>query len=147
MRTLDADELTGFIDGRLGERFVDTAADLQRQIGAEATCIDHDGRYRVHDLCCTDSSWQGTLEALLQCSQLVLMDLRGFQAANLGCLHELGRLAATPALRRVVLLVDRSTDRVTAATAFDGGPPVCRVEERRHRHPTMEALLSALCPG
>ncbi|MCX5932887.1 MAG: hypothetical protein NTW83_13985 [Cyanobacteria bacterium] len=147
MRTLDADELTGFIDGRLGERFVDTAADLQRQIGAEATSTDHDGRYRVHDICCTDSSWQGTLEALLQRSQLVLMDLRGFQAANLGCLHELGRLAATPALRRVVLLVDGSTDRVTAATAFDGGSPVCWVEERRLRHPTMEALLTALCPG
>jgi hypothetical protein len=145
LRTLDADELTDFIDGRLGQRFIATPADLRHQIGADADVPDHDGRYRVHDLCCYDSSWQGVLEALLQRSQLVLMDLRGFQATNLGCLHELHRLAASPGLSKVVLLADRHTDRTTTDAALAGGPSLRWVEERGSRHHTMEALLEALC--
>jgi hypothetical protein len=145
LRTLDADELTDFIDGRLGDRFVASPADLRRQIAPGPERPDHDGRYRVHDLCCYDSSWQGVLEALLRRSQLVLMDLRGFQPSNRGCLHELSRLAATPSLKRVVLLVDQHTDRTTAEAALAGGPPLRWVEERSRRHPTMEAVLKALC--
>ncbi len=145
LRTLDADELTDFIDGHLAQRFVATPADLRQQIGAGADDPDHDGRYRVHDLCCYDSSWQGVLEALLQRSQLVLMDLRGFQANNLGCLHELARLSSSPGLAKVVLLVDRNTDRATADAALADAPPIVWVEERHSRHQTMEALLQALC--
>jgi hypothetical protein len=145
LRTLDAHELSDFIDGRLDQRFIATPAALQHQIGADANDPDHDGRYRVHDLCCYDSSWQGVLEALLQRSQLVLMDLRGFQAHNSGCLHELHRLAASPGLRNVVLLFDRDTDRDTADAALAGAPAVVWVPERQGRHQTMEALLRALC--
>jgi hypothetical protein len=147
IRTLDADELTDFLDGRLRERFVATPADLGRRLGADADIPDHDGRYRVHEICCYDSSWQGALEALLHRSQLVLMDLRGFQASNLGCLHELRRIAATPSLRRVVLLVDNDSDRDTAASTLKEGRTVCWVEERRRRQATMEALLVSLCQG
>lgn len=145
LRTLDADELTDFIDGNLAQRFIATPADLQRQIGAGADDPDHDGRYRVHDLCCYDSSWQGVLEALLLRSQLVLMDLRGFQANNLGCLHELVRLAASSSLSKVVLLVDRNTDRATADAALADAPPIVWVDERQSRHQTMKALLQSLC--
>ena len=145
LRTLDADELTDFIDGHLAQRFIATPADLRHQIGTGADDPDHDGRYRVNDLCCYDSSWQGVLEALLQRSQLVLMDLRGFQANNLGCLHELVRLAASPGLSKVVLLVDRNTDRATADAALADAPPIAWVDERHSRHKTMEALLQALC--
>lgn len=145
LRTLDADELTDFIDGHLAQRFIASPADLRLQIGAGADDPDHDGRYRVHDLCCYDSSWQGVLEALLQRSQLVLMDLRGFQANNLGCLHELVRLAASPGLSKVVLLVDRYTDRATADGALADAPPIVWVDEQHSRHQTMEALLQSLC--
>lgn len=144
-RTLDADDLTDFVEGRLGERFVVTPADLQRQFTSDAGETDHDGRFRVHDICCTDGSWQGVLESLLQQCQLVLMDLRGFQTIHAGCLHELNRLAATPALSKVVVLVDETTDRVTASRALQGASGVDWVEERRSRHATMEALINALC--
>ena len=42
------------------------------------------------------------------------MDLRGFQAKNAGCRHELGVLSQAANVQRVVLLHDDRTDRATA---------------------------------
>jgi hypothetical protein len=149
-RTLDADELVQFLEGRLGERFI---ASVDQLPPAGPSQANRDGRFPVQEYCCYDSSWQAVLEALLQRSQVVLMDLRGFGPAHGGCLHELGRLGASAHLQRVVLLADASTDRATAAEGFAAGasalaageaPPLQWVEERRRRHPTMEAVLAAL---
>jgi len=148
-RTLDADELVQFLEGRLGERFIAATDPMPPPIAAP----DRDGRFRVQEFCCYDSSWQMVLEQLLQRSQVVLMDLRGFGPAHRGCLHELGRLGASAHLQRVVLLADASTNRAIGAEAFAAGsanlpaaqaPPLHWVEERRRRHPTMEAVLAAL---
>ena len=148
-RTLDADELVQFLEGRLGERFIAATDPLPPPVAAP----DRDGRFRVQEFCCYDSSWQMVLEQLLQRSQVVLMDLRGFGPAHRGCLHELGRLGASAHLQRVVLLADANTNCAIAAEAFAAGsanvpaaqaPPLQWVEERRRRHPTMEAVLAAL---
>ena len=149
-RTLDADELVQFLEGRLGERFI---ASVDQLPPAGPSQANRDGRFPVQEFCCYDSSWQAVLEALLQRSQVVLMDLRGFGPAHGGCLHELGRLGASTHLQRVALLADANTHRDAAAEAFAAGgsglaggeaPPLQWVEERRRRHPTMEALLAAL---
>jgi len=144
-RTLDPDELVQFLEGRLGERFL-SAGDPVPDVDRAAAM---DGRFRVHEFCCYDSSWQMVLEQLLQRSDVVLMDLRGFGAAHRGCLHELGRLGASSHLQRVVLLADDTTDRTTASEAYTGptAPPLRWVDERRRRHATMEAVLGALTRG
>ena len=51
---------------------------------------------------------------------VVLMDLRGFQAHNAGCVHELGVLARCRA--RVVALTDAHTDPAAAQQAAAGAP-------------------------
>jgi hypothetical protein len=149
-RTLEPDELVQFLEGSLGERFIASPDQLPPP---SSNRVDRDGRFRVQEFCCYDSSWQMVLELLLQRSQVVLMDLRGFGPAHRGCLHELGRLGKSTHLQRVVLLADASTDHATAAEAFAAGgaglpagevPPLQWVQERRRRHPTMEAVLAAL---
>ena len=50
------------------------------------------------------------------------MDLRGFQAHNAGCRHELSVLARSPVLARVVVLTDGQTDRVAADADTAGAP-------------------------
>ena len=66
------------------------------------------------------STWQDALAALARRCDLVLMDLRGFQAHNAGCVHELGVLARCRA--RVVALTDAHTDRAAAQQAAAGAP-------------------------
>jgi hypothetical protein len=55
-------------------------------------------------------------------SDVVLMDLRGFQARNEGCRHELASLASGERIARVVLLVDAATDRGSATAAVSDAP-------------------------
>ena len=122
-RTLDADDIFAFIDGRLAERFIRDPAEVAPRIAAFDLERDVDGRYRINECYCHDTTWQAALDALVRASDVVLMDLRGFQAHNAGCLHELSVLARQTGLRRVVVLTDAVTDRVTAAQAVAEAAP------------------------
>ena len=69
-----------------------------------------------------DTTWQQALAELLKVSDVVLMDLRNFVAANLGCLYELQTLAATAGRLRVVVLVNERTERAAAQAATAQAP-------------------------
>jgi hypothetical protein len=121
-RTLDPDDLFAFLNGRLAERFIASEDEAPRRVAALDLAPDPDGRYRVNECYCFDTTWQAALRALVQASDVVLMDLRGFRAENRGCRFELGVLAQSPRLRRVVLLRDKATDLDAAAMDLAGAP-------------------------
>ena len=92
-RTLDADDIFQFLDQQLAQRFIVSPADVARRLDAFDMVADVDGRYRVNECYCHDTTWQDALRALVRFSDVVLMDLRGFQAHNAGCRYELATLA------------------------------------------------------
>jgi len=119
-RTLDADDVFTFLQGRLAERFVASPADVARRIAAFDMTADVDGRFRVNECYCHDQTWQNALQALVSRSDMVMMNLRGFQAHNSGCRYELSTLAQASRELRVVALVDGRTDRDAARAAIAG---------------------------
>ena len=119
-RTLDGGDIFAFLDGELATRFIRSAAEVAPRLAALDFVADADGRHRVNECYCHDSTWQHALHSLVHVSDVVLMDLRGFQARNAGCLYELGALAQAPRALRVVVLVDAQTDRAAAAEAVAG---------------------------
>ena len=125
-RTLDADDIFTFLDGGLAQRFIATPADVAPRLATFDLRPDAEGRYRINECYCHDTTWRNALAALVQRSDVVLMDLRGFQSHNAGCLHELATLARASSgpqqLARVVVLVDGKTDRVAADAAVAGAP-------------------------
>lgn len=121
-RTLDPDDLFTFLGGRLGERFIATPAQVPQRLAEFDLRPDPDGRYRVNECYCFDGTWQAALAALVQRADVVLMDLRGFQAKNAGCRHELGVLSQAANVQRVVLLHDERTDRATAGADIAAAP-------------------------
>lgn len=122
LRTIDADDVFTFLDGRLHERFVASSADLTQRLASAAPQADLDGRWRVDECYCHDTTWQDALRALVGRSDVVLMDLRGFQAHNAGCRFELETLSAVPRPLRVVVLADARTDRAAAQAAIGTAP-------------------------
>ena len=122
-RTLGADDIFTFLDGRLAERFIRTPQEVAPRLAAFDLAPDADGRYRVNECYCHDTTWQVALQALVRQSDVVLMDLRGFQAHNAGCSYELGALAQASRALRVVVLTDSQTDRATAAEAIGHTEP------------------------
>ncbi|MBB1073469.1 hypothetical protein HUU62_03475 [Rhodoferax sp. 4810] len=121
-RTIDAEDIFTFIDGRLQERFIQTPADVPRRLADFEWRADVDGRHRVNEIYCHDTTWQQALDELVRTSDVVLMDLRNFVAQNKGCLHELQVLTQTHGLRRVVVLVNDRTELPPAQAATAGAP-------------------------
>jgi len=122
-RTIDASDIFSFIDGRLAERFIRHPTEVNARVAGFDLQRDADGRHRINEVYCHDSTWQQALDALVAGSDVVLMDLRSFKTHNRGCRHELGVLARAPRLGRVVVLTDGDTDRGEAAAATAGAPP------------------------
>jgi hypothetical protein len=119
-RTLDAADIFTFLDGGLAQRFIHTPADVAPRLARFDMARDADTQYRINPLYCHDTTWQQALDALVLRSDVVLMDLRGFQAHNAGCCHELATLARAQRLTRVVVLVGDQTDRAAATAAAAG---------------------------
>ena len=140
-RTVDADDIFAFLDGRLGERFVRRPADVAPRIAAFELAPDAEGRHRINEVYCHDSTWQQALDALVAISDVVLMDLRSFKAHNRGCRHELGVLARAPRLARVVVLVDAETALPEARADAAGAPPGRFVWLDAARQPELLAAL------
>ena len=120
-RTMDAADVFQFLDQRLAERFVVSPADVARRIAAFDMAPDIDGRYRINECYCHDTTWQDALQTLIRCCDVVLMDLRGFQAHNAGCRFELTTLAQASRELRVVVLTDSRTDHAAAQEAVASG--------------------------
>ena len=114
-RTLDAEDIFTFLDGKLAERFIRTPADVAPRIAAFDMAPDADGRYRVNECYCHDTTWQNALHALVEGSDVVLMDLRGFKAHNAGCRYEMDVLSKAARPVHVVMLFDAQTDRAAAS--------------------------------
>ena len=117
-RTLNADDIFTFLDGGLARRFIWRPEEVPARLAGFDFERDIDGRFRVNKCYCHDSTWQYALAALAQRCDVVLMDLRGFQAHNAGCVYELGVLARGRA--RVVALTDAHTDKGAAQQAAAG---------------------------
>jgi hypothetical protein len=110
-RSIDPAEFLQYVLGTVGESFIRSAADLQRRLETVDMRRDPDGRFRVNDFCCADTTWRATVTALMDRADVVLMDLRGVTSQQHGCEFELRELAVHLPPERIVLVVDGATDR------------------------------------
>ncbi|MDX1532578.1 MAG: hypothetical protein R3362_13695, partial [Rhodothermales bacterium] len=153
--TVEPHEFLDFLHGRLSRRFVDGPVALERLVGELDVRPDPDGRYRVNELFCYDDVWRLAFSRLLDLSDGVVMDVRGFSRDSPGLSFELQELVRTAPLDRVVLLADGDTDREyleavgaeawrrRAAAPSAGSPPLTLVELRRPGD--FPTALRALC--
>jgi hypothetical protein len=109
--TVEPHEFLDFLGGGLSRQFVKDRADLARRLERMGTGMDPDLRYRVNEFFCHADTWQITMRELAARADAVLMDLRSFTPRNQGCLFELGELLNSVDLRRVVFVIDATTDR------------------------------------
>ena len=143
-RTVDPGDFLQFASGDIGASFVNTQEELNRRLATLDLAPDPDGRYRVNEFCCRDSSWQATVVQLIERADAVLMDLRGFNAQRMGCEFELRELAARLRGEQVVLVVDGSTDRALLDATLGSLWRPTAVEVPRERTRQADAAFEAL---
>jgi hypothetical protein len=156
-RSIGPGDFIRFLSGQLSQRFLTRGSDLASHLAAQDQLRDWDGSYRINQFFCDDERWQESLVALLDCCDVVLMDLRGFSQARRGCLFELQQIVAKVPLGNVVLIVNRKTDmdllRRTILEAVDSAPagtPLASVQDlalmrmERHSRRQIETLFGLL---
>jgi hypothetical protein len=110
--TIEPHEFLDFLSGKLARRFIDNAQTLDLRISEMDVQPDHDGRFRVNDFFCYDDTWRIVLSWLVDESNVVLMDLRGFSSQNAGCIFEINELINIVPLEQVVFISDDTTDEL-----------------------------------
>jgi hypothetical protein len=98
--------------GRVGDLIEETAEEVEAKLAGFDYERDDDGRFAVNTILCADRTWRLALDALIATTDVVQMDLAGFDEDNQGCAHELGLLIDRVAIDRVLLVVGDSTDLV-----------------------------------
>jgi hypothetical protein len=71
---------------------------------------DREGRFRIAEVFCFDSAWRSTVQALIETSDAILLDLRGFGPQRAGTGFELAQLVSLGRLDRTVVVGDATTD-------------------------------------
>lgn len=110
MRTVDPGDVLALLGGRLAELYVRTPQEIVERLERLDLGPDPDGRFRINEVYCRDNTWRPMLEALLDTSDAVLMDLRSFSANNSGCIFELEQLVRRLPSDHIVLVCDTTTD-------------------------------------
>ncbi|MBK7424526.1 MAG: hypothetical protein IPJ48_16395 [Propionivibrio sp.] len=110
LRTLSARMLESFLLRRTDREFLKSGEQVERRIAALGSGLEGDLHYPVNELYCYADAWPYAVSRLAPESDMVLMDLRGFNRDRLGCTFELSVLLDTVTLRRIVLVTDSTTD-------------------------------------
>lgn len=145
LRNIEPDELFSFLSGRLQDRFISDKFRLNQALPELDEEVDPDGRFRVNEFFCFDSTWKMVLETLVGKAGLVLMDLREYTPERKGCSHELQVLASKPHLHKVIILMDRHSDKKTAEQLLAGSQSkIVWIESERSGKALQNQVLSAL---
>lgn len=89
---------------------VDTPEELERSLRAFRYAPNWLGMYAENTLLCGDAVWKSAVHSLLGHADVVVMNLFGFSESNQGCLYELGVLFDTFPIKRMLFLIDDTTD-------------------------------------
>ena len=71
---------------------------------------DPDGRFRVSELFCANTTWKQTVLAMIEHAGEILLDLREYSASRAGTRYELQELLRRAPLERVLFLTDEAGD-------------------------------------
>jgi hypothetical protein len=119
-RTVDPGDFLAFIGGHLADRYVAGPESLRARLATLDVVPDPDGRFRINEFYCHGDTWQFTVQALLDATDRVLMDVRSLSERNQGCRFELEQLVWRLPSDALVLVVDKGTDVVRLGAILDG---------------------------
>jgi hypothetical protein len=123
----DLGKLVAALRGGAREFFADTVADVLAHLKRFRFTPNIFGIYALNSIQCTDAVWREALDALVDTTDLAMMDLTAFGRNNRGCAYELGVLLARLPTSRFVLVVDGTTDirqlRELLQESWDAMPP------------------------
>jgi hypothetical protein len=103
-------EFALFLGMRIHQLFLPAEVTKEQLLSGLDLAPDREGRFRIVEVFCFDSAWRSTVQMLIETSDAILLDLRGFGPQRTGTGFELARLASLGRLDRTVVVGDATTD-------------------------------------
>jgi len=138
---MEPHEFLDFVAGRLDRRFIDSGRTLDLRIDQMDLQPDKEGQFRITEFFCHDDTWKMSLARLADDSDVVLMDLRGFSAANVDFVFEIHELINVVALSRVIFTVDNTTDQAFLRQIMQDGWQKLKTRSPNRRLPAAQISL------
>jgi hypothetical protein len=107
---IDSSEFNRFVSSRLYEVFFMVGVDRRQLADRLERTADREGRFRVNEVFCFESAWRATVEQLMNISDAIVLDLRGFSRERQGAVFEIELLTQHGLLPRLLALGDSTTD-------------------------------------
>ncbi len=107
--TLNMNQVVSYISGKR-DILTATREQLDKKLHAFKYIPERNGTYPSHSLLCGDAVWKLAIDYFLQNSDMIAMNLCGFSRSNQGCIYELSLLTDRFPSRRILFLVDDTTD-------------------------------------
>jgi hypothetical protein len=117
--TVEPHQFLEFLTGKLSQLFIGSQEALERRMQLLDVRPDADGRFRINHFFCRSDTWQSVMARLVRDSNAVLMDLRSFSPKNAGCIVEIKELIDVAPLGKLVLVIDKTTDRAFLDETLD----------------------------
>jgi hypothetical protein len=114
---MEPNEFFGYLRGRLREQFITDPDEAIARVKALDNARDPDGRFRVNELLCTNSTWKPTVLQMVAHAGVILLDLRQYSEQRKGTRFELTELLRRAPLDKVLLLIDAKDDVTRFMTA------------------------------
>jgi hypothetical protein len=150
---MEPDEFFAYLRRGLADRFINDVGQIGQRLGALDNERDPDGRFRVNELFCANTTWQQTFLAMIERAGAVLLDLREYTEKRAGTRFELQELLRRVPLERVLLLTDEAGDapqlRAAIAEAWQAvGRKACQtvriVQLREESDAELDGLFRAV---
>ena len=103
-------EFALFLGMRTHQLFLPGEVTKERLLSGLDLAPDREGRFRIAEVFCFDSAWRSTVQVLIETSDAILLDLRGFGPQRAGTGYELAQLASLGRFDRTVVVGDATTD-------------------------------------
>ena len=107
---MEPDEFFAYLRRALADRFISEAGQIPERLAALDGERDPDGRFRVSELFCANSTWQSAVLAMIDRAGVILLDLREYTESRAGTRFELMELLRGAPLERVIFLSDEAGD-------------------------------------
>ena len=109
---LEPNEFFAYLRGHLREHFISDPVEATSRVKALDNARDPDGRFRINELLCANSTWQPAVLEMIAHAGVILLDLREYSQQRKGTRFELTELLRRAPLNRVLLLIDAKDDVV-----------------------------------
>jgi len=107
---LEPNEFFAYLRGHLREHFISDPVEATSRVKALDNARDPDGRFRINELLCANSTWQPAVLEMIAHAGVILLDLREYSQQRKGTRFELTELLRRAPLNRVLLLIDAKDD-------------------------------------